>query len=217
VLGLPAEALAKAGASNTSLHGRQAGETLAADMTAAGASAPLQKEIRRMSEQTNPSRRRFGFAALLAAALVGLVGGGLASTAFGHAGMGGGFRHWGGHHRHHGPIDPARAKEHAGRMVEHLAWAIDASAEQKTKLTAIAEAMANDLIPVHQKMQGARGRITALLRAPKTDRAALEALRAEHVALADDVSKRIAQGLADAADVLTPQQREKLAGHWAME
>jgi hypothetical protein len=32
--------------------------------------------------------------------------------------------------------------------------------------------------------------------------------------MADDVSKRITQGLADAADVLTPQQRTKLAEHW---
>jgi Spy/CpxP family protein refolding chaperone len=52
------------------------------------------------------------------------------------------------------------------------------------------------------------------LRQPKTDRAALEALRAEHLALADDVSKRLAAGLADAADVLTPEQRAKLAAHW---
>lgn len=166
-----------------------------------------------MSEQTNTSRRRFGFAALIAAALVGLVGGGLASTAFGSGLVGGGFRHWGGHHMH-GPMDPADAKQHAARMVEHLGWAIDATAEQKQKLTVIATAMVNDLLPVHQKMHAAKGRFAQLLRQPKTDRAALEALRAEHVALADDVSKRLAQGLADAADVLTPEQRAKLAAHW---
>ncbi len=167
-----------------------------------------------MSEQANSSRRRFGFAALAAAALIGVVGGGMATTAFGH-GMGPGFgRHWGGHHDR-GPINPADAKEHAARMVEHLSWAIDATAEQKQKLTAIAESMANDMIPVHEKMRAAKGRVVELLKQPKTDRAALEALRAEHLALADDVSKRLAQGMADAADVLTPAQRAKLAEHWA--
>ena len=100
-------------------------------------------------------------------------------------------------------------------MVEHLSWAIDATAEQKQKLTAIAESMANDMIPVHEKMRAAKGRVVELLKQPKTDRAALEALRAEHLALADDVSKRLAQGMADAADVLTPAQRAKLAEHWA--
>lgn len=165
-----------------------------------------------MTEQTTSTRRRFGFAALFAAALVGLVGGGLATTAVGQNVVGGGFRHFGG--GHHGPIDPAHAKEHAERMAGHLSWAIDASPEQRAQLTKIATGMVNDLLPAHQKMHAAKGRIVALLRQPKTDRAALEALRAEHVALADDVSKRIAAGLADAADVLTPQQRTKLAQHW---
>lgn len=166
-----------------------------------------------MTDQTPSSGRRFGFAALIAAALVGLVGGGLATTAVGQTVAGAGFRHWGGHH-HRGPIDPAQAKEHAEHMVGHLAWAIDATPDQKQKLTVIATAMVNDLLPVHQKMHAAKGRIVALLRQPKTDRAALEALRAEHLAMADDASKRIAQGLADAADVLTPAQRAKLAEHW---
>ncbi len=139
----------------------------------------------------------------------------MATTAFGH-GMGPGMgRHWGGGHHERGPIDPAKAKEHAARMVGHLAWAIDATADQKQKLTVIAEGMATDLVPVHGKMRGAKGRIVELLRQPKTDRAALEALRAEHLALADDVSKRLTQGMADAADVLTPAQRAKLAEHWA--
>ncbi len=167
-----------------------------------------------MTEQTTSTRRRFGFAALFAAALVGLVGGGLATTAVGQNVVAGGFRHFGGGHGG-GPIDAAHAKEHAERMAGHLSWAIDATPEQRAQLTRIATGMVNDLLPVHQKMHAAKARIVALLRQPKTDRAALEALRAEHVAMADDVSKRIAAGLADAADVLTPQQRTKLAEHWA--
>lgn len=168
-----------------------------------------------MSDSTDaPSRRRFGFAALFVAALVGLVGGGLAGTAFGHSGFGRHFGHWGGHHRH-GPVDAAHAQEHAAHMVGRLAWAVDATPEQKQKLTVIANGLVKDLLPVHEKMQAARARAVQLLRAPQTDRAALEALRAEQIALADDVSKRVAQGLADAADVLTPQQRTKLADHWS--
>ena len=40
----------------------------------------------------------------------------------------------------------------------------------------------------------------------------MERLRAEQVTLADSVSKRITQALAEAADVLTPEQRQKVAG-----
>ena len=47
-----------------------------------------------MSDDTKSTRRGFGYLALIGAALVGLVGGGFASSAFGHGGFG--MRHWGG-------------------------------------------------------------------------------------------------------------------------
>ena len=137
-----------------------------------------------------------------------------ASTAVGH-GFGDHFGHFGGMHGDGGPLDPAEAQEHAEHMVGHLAWAIDATAEQKQKLLTIARAMASDLMPLHEKIHAARDRVMGLLRQPKTDRAALEALRAEQIALIDDVSKRLSQGLADAADVLTAEQRTKLAQEWS--
>jgi periplasmic protein CpxP/Spy len=165
-----------------------------------------------MSEQTPAPRRGFSFAALIAAALIGLIGGGLTTVAVGHGGAMRGGHHWGG--GHHGPLDPAEAKEHAEEMVEHFGWVIDATDEQEKQLKTIATGMVTDLIPAHEKMRAARGRIAELLRAPKTDRAALETLRAEHVALADETSKRLTQGLADASDVLTPDQRAKLAERW---
>lgn len=166
-----------------------------------------------MSDETKPVRRGFGYAALVAAVLFGAVGGGVASQAIGHGFGGPGMHRWGGPGGH-GPMDPAHAQEHAERMVGHLAWAVDATPDQKQKLTAIAVQMVKDLGPTQQKMQAARARAVELLRQPKTDRAALESLRAEQIATADEVSKRLAQGLADAADVLTPEQRTKLASHW---
>jgi Spy/CpxP family protein refolding chaperone len=173
----------------------------------------LNKETQ-MSEQTNASPKRgFGYVALVAAVLVGLVGGGLATAAVVHHHMGQHFGGWG-HHGMHGQMDPARAQEHVEQMVAHLSRAVDATAEQKQKLTAIATAMAKDLHPVHEKMNAARARAIALLQQPQTDRAALETLRAEQIATADEASKRLTQGLADAADVLTPAQRTKLAEHW---
>jgi periplasmic protein CpxP/Spy len=49
------------------------------------------------------------------------------------------------------------------------------------------------------------------LTAPTIDRSAIERLRAEQIGLAETASKRIAQALADAADVLSPEQRRKVA------
>jgi len=48
---------------------------------------------------------------------------------------------------------------------------------------------------------------------PSIDRAGLEALRVEQVKQADRASRRIVQGLADAAEALTPSQRVRLAAH----
>jgi len=50
-----------------------------------------------------------------------------------------------------------------------------------------------------------------LLAAPTIDRAAIEKLRAEQITLADASSKRMTQALADAGEVLNPEQRKKLA------
>jgi Spy/CpxP family protein refolding chaperone len=171
-----------------------------------------------MTDETKPTRRGFGYAALIGAAIVGLVGGGLATSAMGHGGFG--PRHWGGgpggwgHHRMHGPATPEQAKEHAAHMVDHFARHVDVTPEQKQKLTAIAESLATDIQPLHAKMEAARKRGIEILRQPTIDRAAVEAFRAEQIASADEASKRLAQALADAADVLTPAQRAKVAQHW---
>ena len=162
-----------------------------------------------MTDEPKPTRRGFGYAALIGAAIVGLVGGGLATSAMGHGGFG--PRHWGGgpggwgHHRMRGPESPEQAKEHAARMVERFAWHVNATAEQKQKLTVIAQSLAGDMQPLHQEMREAHKRGIEILRQPTLDRAALEAFRAEQIAAADGASKRLAQALADAAEVLTPE------------
>ena len=50
-----------------------------------------------------------------------------------------------------------------------------------------------------------------LLKAPTIDRAAIEGLRSQQMAVADAISKRVSTAFADTAEVLTPEQRVKLA------
>lgn len=118
----------------------------------------------------------------------------------------------------HGPgtlmsetTDPARMDEHVARMVKHLAVEVDASPEQRERLTTIAQTAARDLVPLLAKVKNARQQAIDLMSAEKVDRAAIENLRAEHLAFMDATSKRLTQALADAADVLTVEQRKKLA------
>src|SRR4029077_2706023 len=161
--------------------------------------------------QTNRSGRRGMLViALVAVALVAGLTGNMLSTAFGqgfawhHFGMrdGGMFG---------GPLTPAQIDDRIDRMTKHLAIELDATADQQAKLATIAKAAVGDLRHLREKAQATRSQAVTLLTAPSIDRTAIERLRTEQIGLAETASKRIAQALADAADVLNPEQRRKVA------
>lgn len=115
------------------------------------------------------------------------------------------------HHRHRArPMDPQAVNARIERGVDRALSTVDASPEQKQKVTAIAQQAVADLMPLREQHRAARRQALALLRAPAVDRAALESLRAEQMRSADAASRRITQALADIAEVLTPEQRAKL-------
>jgi Spy/CpxP family protein refolding chaperone len=166
----------------------------------------------------NPSRKRgrvrraLGIAVLVVAA--GFAGA-YANSAFSF-GPGFGPARW-----HHGgmhiPFDPARAEQRADRMVRHLAVEVDASNEQQDKLRAIVQGAVKDLMPIRDKAHEARVKARELLTQPAVNRSEIERFRSEHVALADAASKRIAQAIGDAAEVLTAEQRRRLSDHFPPE
>ena len=167
-----------------------------------------------MTEQHIPERpvRHRGRAAaiILGVALAGgLVG--AATTSFSQ-GFGGGFGPpW--HMTVRGPMGPMTTDQlvdRADRAVRHVAIELDATAEQQQKLEAIVKSAITDLAPMRDKIGAARQKVRELLTAPTVDRAAIEKLRAEQVATMDTLSKRIAQAVGDAADVLNADQRRKL-------
>ena len=153
-----------------------------------------------------PRRRFFKRAAL--AALIGGIAAGIGIKAFAHGGGSCGW-HRGGFLS--GPLDPARMDEHLDRMLKHLYVEIDATEEQRQKLAPIVKQAARDLLPLREKMRDARKKALELLAQDNVDRAAIEALRAGQLQLAEQASRHISQALADAAEVLTPAQRKELA------
>ena len=161
-----------------------------------------------------PGRARRGIFALavIAIAVVAGLTGNMLTTAFGqgfawHAWHDGGFA--GGFMG--GPLTPAQIDDRIDRATKHLAIELDASADQQMKIAGIAKSAVADLRPMHEKALAARRQAAALLTAPTVDRAAIEKLRTDQIALADAASKRIAQAAADASDVLNPDQRRKIA------
>ena len=138
--------------------------------------------------------------------LLGAVAAGASWRAFAQGGRHGGG--WGS-----GPIDPAAMNERIEHFVKHLAVEVDATPKQQQKLAAIAKDAAKELVPLRERMHETRKQAIALLSASNIDRAAIEKLRAAQLAQAETASRRLTQALADAAEVLTPEQRKKLAEH----
>ncbi|HXM83370.1 MAG TPA: Spy/CpxP family protein refolding chaperone [Burkholderiales bacterium] len=141
--------------------------------------------------------KRFTLAALFGGLLAGI-----GSKAFAHGG-----RHGFGA----GPIDPAEMNERIERFVKHLAVEARATPDQQEKLAVIAKDAAKELAPLREQAREARRQAIELFSAPNVDRAAIEKLRATQIRLADGASRRLTQALADAAEVLTPEQRKTLA------
>jgi periplasmic protein CpxP/Spy len=119
--------------------------------------------------------------------------------------------------RHHGAdgVRHAPSPEQMARGVEHridgIIKAVDGTPAQKTQLLQLSQAALADMKPLHEQQMAGRKQGLQLLAATVVDRRALEALRVQQIALADAMSKRRVQHLADAAEVLTPAQRSKLA------
>jgi periplasmic protein CpxP/Spy len=97
------------------------------------------------------------------------------------------------------------------RRIDHLIKEIDGTPDQKDRLTKLAQSAMTDMKPLREQHMAARKKAMELLSAQSVDRSALEQLRAQQIQLADTMSKRMVQHMADAADVLTPAQRAKLA------
>lgn len=119
--------------------------------------------------------------------------------------------HWrGGERKRFSEMTEAEIQDRATRAVKHIAIEIDATDEQTDKIVSLVMAVAKDMKPLHEKMHASREQIQALLLADQIDRQALEQLRAERVAEVEEISKTLIQAVADAAEVLTLEQRKVL-------
>ena len=144
--------------------------------------------------------------ALAAVAAVTTVAASSAGGWFGHPGRWGhGFGHGGPGFGHHGH-DP----EHIRRGLRWVLGDVDATDEQVDAITEIAVAATEDFHSLREQHRSHREAVVAALGGDEVDREALEQLRAEGLALAETASARFVTAVADAADVLTPEQRREL-------
>lgn len=161
-----------------------------------------------MNDTTQPAgnKPKTRWPRVVLAILVGgvLVGGGTKILAHATPGpLGGGHCGFGG-------TDPETAASRADSMARFMLSKVDASEEQKAKIAEVVQAARTDLRPLREQHVAGRKAGAALLSQPHIDRTALESLRAGQMQLAEAMSQRVAQALADAAEVLTPEQRAAL-------
>jgi Spy/CpxP family protein refolding chaperone len=170
--------------------------------------------------ETNPGRatagrrgRRWlwvgGGVLALALVLTAVAPRAMAFRQFAH---GHGFGHGPGRHAFGAQIlkDPAAAKEHAGLAAEFVLRGVNASDEQKEKVRQVTDRLVDQLGPIAARHHELHAALVRELGKPEIDRAAIEKIRQQGMALADEASKLALAGLEDVGDVLTAEQRAEL-------
>lgn len=110
-----------------------------------------------------------------------------------------------------GSMDPAQIEKKIDRIAGWVVEDLGGTPEQQARLATIAKAAAKDLAPVHDELVAGRRQAVEILTAAQVDRVALEAHRARQMQLLTTASERLTTAVADAAEVLTPEQRVKAA------
>ena len=156
--------------------------------------------MQQLENSPRAGKRRFLFGSLVGGALVALAG---TALVFAHApgGM---------HGMHGGGMGFDEISGHFRAHVEHVLEDVNATPEQQAQVRGILEAAAADVKALREQHGAAHAQLHEIFIAPAIDRARLETLRAGHIQALDAASKRCAAALADAAEVLTPDQRARL-------
>ncbi len=123
-----------------------------------------------------------------------------------------GARHaWAQHGHGDWAMDGGGSVEKIEHRVDNMLKRVAATPDQQARIHAIIEAAVKDIDPIRRNMAGTRTQTRTLLTAPLIDRAALETLRGQRIAAMDQISQRVTRAMEDGADVLSPDQRQKLS------
>jgi protein CpxP len=106
---------------------------------------------------------------------------------------------------------PEQHKAFMQRRLDKMLGTLNANESQRTAIKAIEERMFAEMQPVHQQHKQLHDAMVTAFTADTVDRAAIEKLRLQATALVDQGSQVFSRAMLDAAQVLTPEQRQSLA------
>jgi hypothetical protein len=118
------------------------------------------------------------------------------------------------HGRWHGQPSDEEITERLEDGTEDVMDFVDGTEEQTTKVKGIVTAAAKDMKGFRAEHKALKGEFQQALSTPTVDRDQLEGLRVNALDLADRASARLVTAIADIADVLTVDQRQKLISRW---
>lgn len=143
----------------------------------------------------NSRARPFKLIAIAATALVAIGG----ALAYAHQAKG----------MHGGPMSEQGMEMHLDH-VQAMLGKVNATDAQKKQIDGILRAGFAELKTARDAHHEAFAQAHQLLTAPSIDRAKLEALRADQIKSFDAASQRLVTAIADAVEVLSPEQRAAL-------
>lgn len=117
-----------------------------------------------------------------------------------------------GRHGHHAR-SAEDVQEHMERKAEFVLDRLDASDAQRKQVDAIIAKTAPQMFALKQEAQALRKEIKESLAAPTIDKARIDKARVELDALANRATELGMDTLVAVAEVLTPEQRKKVAEH----
>ena len=144
---------------------------------------------------SNPKHRLLTIVAI-AASMVAIAGG---TLVYAHSGGG-----------HHGPMAGRSSEDHLEHM-QAMLTKIGASDAQKAQIEGLLKPAFEEMKAAHEAHSAAFGQFHEAITAPSIDRAQIESLRAGQLKSLDEASRRLVTAIADAAEVLSPEQRATLA------
>jgi Spy/CpxP family protein refolding chaperone len=109
------------------------------------------------------------------------------------------------------PVDAERVGKFADKRLMEALDDVKANDQQKARASEIIKASLGDGIPLAEKIRDNHHQFTKLMSAATLDTTAIEALRVEQMRLVDEASRLATQTAQDVAQLLTPEQRTKLA------
>lgn len=118
-----------------------------------------------------------------------------------------------GHHRHEGIF----AKDVRQSIHERAEWAltqVDATDEQREKITAILKDLDSDLVRWQEERRALRSRFMQALQTEQMNPDDLATIKSAGITLTDEALSRTMDVALQVSGVLTPKQREELVTTW---